>query len=47
MFMFGVDHSMQMRSCIFDVVVFVLSCSAFRGNHSATMDIFKIAIGNS
>src|SRR5712671_2558908 len=34
-----------MCCCVFDVIMFVLSCSALCSNHSATMDIFKIAIG--
>src|SRR5258706_15059384 len=34
-----------MCCCVFDIIMFVLSCSALCSNHSATMDIFKIAIG--
>jgi hypothetical protein len=41
----GVDHPMQMSRRVFDVVVFVLARSALGGNHSATMDVLKIAVG--
>ena len=44
MFALRVDHPMQMRCCIFDVVVLVLSCSALCGYHSTTMNIFKIPV---
>src|ERR1700719_5167176 len=41
----GVEHSMQVRHRVFDVVVLVLSGPAFGGDHTATMDIFEIAVG--
>jgi hypothetical protein len=41
----GVDHPMQMSRRVFDVVVFVLARSALGGNHSATRDVLKIAVG--
>jgi hypothetical protein len=44
MCMIRVDHPMQMRCCIFDVVVLVLSCSALRCDHSAAVNILKISI---
>src|SRR3981189_636373 len=34
-----------MCCCVFDVIMFVLYCSAPGSTHAATMDIFKIAIG--
>src|SRR5260370_1560124 len=34
-----------MCCCVFDVIMFVLSCSAFCCNHSTAMNIFKISIG--
>src|SRR6266850_5746645 len=45
MFTLGIDHPVQMCSCVFDVIVFVLPCSTFRGNHSTTMHVLKITIG--
>src|ERR1700704_4690180 len=41
---FRIDHSVQVRCGIFDVEVLVLGRPAFRGQHSATMDVFKITI---
>jgi hypothetical protein len=41
---FRIDHSVQVRCGIFDVEVLVLACPAFRCQHSATMDVFKITI---
>src|SRR3977135_821925 len=40
----GVDHPMQMRRGVFDVVVLVLPGSAFGANHGAAMDIGEIAV---
>ena len=41
---FRIDHSVQVRCGTFDVEVLVLGRPAFRGQHSATMDVFKITI---
>src|SRR6202030_1792826 len=41
---FRIDHSVQVRCGIFDVEVLVLGRPAFRGQHSATMHVFKITI---
>lgn len=41
----GLDHAVQMRSCIFDVEVFVLSSAAFGREYATSMDPFKIPIG--
>jgi hypothetical protein len=38
--MCGIDHPVQMSRGVFDVVVFVLSRSAFSGDHAAAMDIY-------
>jgi hypothetical protein len=35
----------QVRSRVFDVIVLVLAGSTFGAEHAATMDIFKIAVG--
>jgi hypothetical protein len=36
---------MQIGYCVFDVIVLVLSCPAFCREHSTTMDVLEIAIG--
>ena len=41
---FRIDHSVQVRCGIFDVEVLALARPAFRCQHSATMDVFKITI---
>src|ERR1700680_4367842 len=36
---------MQVRGSAFDVIVLVVSCSTFRGENSATVDILEVTIG--
>src|SRR3979490_126662 len=41
----GVDHAVQVRGCILDVIMLVLAGPAFRREHAATMDFLEIAVG--
>ena len=41
----GVDHPMQMRRGVFDVVVLVLAGPTFGGEDAAAVDVFEIAKG--
>ena len=36
---------MQMCCCIFNVIIFILSSSAFCSKHSTAVNLFKIAVG--
>jgi len=38
-------HAMQMGSCVFDVVILVLSSSHFSRQNAAPVNLLKVAIG--
>jgi hypothetical protein len=40
----GIDHAVQVRRCIFHVIMLVLTGSAFRGNDGAAVDVPKITV---
>jgi hypothetical protein len=44
MFALRVDHPMQMGYSVFNIVMFILSCSALRREHSTAVHVFKISI---
>ena len=44
MFTLRVDHPMQMCCCVFNIIMFVLSCSALCRKHPTAMHIFEISI---
>src|SRR5258708_40253041 len=41
----SVHHLVQVRGCAFYIEMFVLSRSAFRGEHRATVNSFEVPIG--
>jgi hypothetical protein len=42
---YSVNHLVQTRGCAFHVEMFVLSRSAFRSQHSTTVNFLEVAIG--
>jgi hypothetical protein len=40
-----IKHPVQVSHCIFDLIIFVLSCPAFGRQHSTSVDILEITIG--